>query len=366
MSAWYPGSTRQEISVPLPLSSTPVVGRRAFLGALTGAAVAGLAACARDEPTTRLAAAAPLPTEVDPKTALSISIHTSQKQLEGAGLLDTLPFRVKDWPNLSAGPDVIQGFRARSIDLASNAGVPPIQARAINYDAKIVAVQAVPVPIYKFATAPGSSISSLPDLKGKKIAFSQGQAQGVVVLRTLKELGLDKRDVTLVPLTSNQFYTALQSRQVDVAPLAEPNLTKYLNQFGGDGAKVIDMHAVDYLTVLWSPVEVLRDPAKAAAVRAFIPYWVRGTVWAWENRDAWSDLYYVKDQQLSPADAQRAAASTPRPTYPRSWDKAIAWEQETADLLAAGGFIPKVSAADLFDRRFETVAADAAPASYQE
>nr|WP_240942794.1 ABC transporter substrate-binding protein [Planosporangium thailandense] len=277
-----------------------------------------------------------------------------------------MPFRVKDWPNLSAGPDIIQGFRAHSIDLSSNAGVPPIQARAINYDAKIVAVQTVPTPTYTFATAPGSSISSLSDLKGKKIAFSQGQAQGVVVLRTLAELGLKNHDVTLVPLTSNQFFTALQSRQVDAAPLWEPNLTKYLNQFAGDGARAIAMHAVDYLTILWSPVEVLRDPAKAAAVRAFIPFWVRGTVWAWENRAAWTDLYFVKDQQLSPADAQRAAASTPRPTDPRSWDKAIAWEQETADLLAAGGFIPKVKAADLFDRRFETVAADAAPASYRE
>jgi sulfonate transport system substrate-binding protein len=344
-----------------------VLNRRALLGALTGAAVTvGLGACARAQPATGLAAAAPLPTKVDPKTSLSIAIHIGQKQLEGAGLLGTLPFQVSAWPNLTAGPDIIQGFRAHSIDVASNAGVPPIQARAINYDAKIVAVQTVPVPIYKFATAPGSSISSLSDLKGKKIAFSQGQAQGVVVLRTLKELGLNNRDVTLVSLTSTQFYTALQSRQVDAAPLGEPNLTKYINQWARDGAKAIDMHAVDYLTILWSPVEVLSDPAKAAAVRAFIPFWVQGNVWAWENKAKWTDLYYVKDQQLSITDGQRVVASTPKPTYPRNWDKAIAWEQETADLLAAGGFIPKVKTADLFDRRFEKVAAEAAPASYQE
>jgi sulfonate transport system substrate-binding protein len=89
-------------------------------------------------------------------------------------------------------------------------------------------------------------------------------------------------------------------------------------------------------------------------------------VWAWENRENWTDLYYVKDQQLSRTDAQRVVASTHKPTYPRSWDKAIAWEQETADLLAAGGFIPNVKAADLFDHRFEKVAAEAAPASYRE
>ena len=83
-----------------------------------------------------LAAAAPVPTEVDRATSLTISIRRTRIQLEGAGLINELPFTVKEWANLEAGPDVIQGFRARSVDLANNAGVPPIQARAINYDAK--------------------------------------------------------------------------------------------------------------------------------------------------------------------------------------------------------------------------------------
>src|SRR5699024_247548 len=126
-----------------------------------------------------------------------ISIRPTQKQLEGSGLIGKLPFKIREWVNLNAGPDIIQGFRARSIDLASNAGIPPIQARAINFQARIVAVQAVPIPIYTFATTPASGINGLGDLKGKKIAFSQGQAQGVVVLRTLKELGLKHTDVTL-------------------------------------------------------------------------------------------------------------------------------------------------------------------------
>ncbi|MFF5233724.1 ABC transporter substrate-binding protein [Dactylosporangium sp. NPDC000521] len=346
--------------------SQPAVGRRAFLGTLLGSAAAlGLGACAGDPAGDALAAAAPVPTEVDRATALTISIRRTRIQLEGAGLIDQLPFTVKEWANLEAGPDVIQGFRARSVDLANNAGVPPIQARAINYDAKIVAVQTVPKPIYKFATVPGANINALSDLRGKKIAFSQGQAQGVVVLRTLKELGLSTKDVQLIALTSNQFYTALQSKQVDAAILAEPSLTKYLDQYGKDGAKGLDMNAVDYLSVLWAPTEVLQDKAKAAAIRGFIPFWVKGNIWAWEQQDAWIDRYYVADQKVTKADGQRILAATPRPVFPTSWDRAIAWEQETADLLAAGGFVPQVKAADLFDRRFEPVASEAAGAKYQ-
>lgn len=346
--------------------STPALRRRTLLASFGAAAAAfGLGACAEAD-AGGLSDDAPLPTEVDPATALSIAIRPTQKQLEGSGLIAKLPFQVKEWVNLGAGPDIIQGFRAKSIDIANNAGIPPIQARAINFDAKIVAVQTVPIPIYQLATIPGSGIDTLADIKGKKIAFSQGQAQGVVVLRTIKELGLKNSDVTLVPLTSNQFFTALQSRQVDAAPLGEPNLTKYLSQFGRDGAKAVEIKAVDYLSVLWSPSAVLADPKRAAAVRSFIPFWVQGAVWGWENQSAYIDVYFVKDQQVTSADGQRILAAAPKPVFPTSWDKAIGWEQETADLLADGGYVPSIKATDLFDRRFEKIAADAAPAAYRE
>lgn len=350
----------------------PDPGRRTLLSSLLGitalgATGLGLLGCARDETIgPKLAADAALPTTVPPGVELIISIHVTHKQLEAAGLLARLPFKVADWPNVVAGPDVIQGFRARSIDVAANAGIPPIQAEAIGFDARIVAVATKPRPIYEFATAPGSAIGALADLRGKKIAFSQGQAQGVVVLRTLKELGLTQNDVTLIPLNSPQFLTALQSGQVDVAPLGEPTLTKYLTQYRKDGARGIAMSAVDYLTVLWSPAEVLADEAKAAAVRAFVPFWAQAQVWAWEHQDAWINHYYVKDQGVTAEDGRRIVAANAEPRFPTSWDKAIAWQQETIDLLAEGGYVPSFGAGQLFDRRFERVAADAVPAAYRE
>jgi sulfonate transport system substrate-binding protein len=348
------------------MSDVPLLSRRTVLTGLLGATAAGLAGCAGAADGADLSAAAPLPTTVASDTELTIAIHTAHVALQASGQLGKLPFRVADWPNISAGPDVIQGFRARSIDLASNAGIPPIQARAIGVDAKIVSVQTKRTPLYTYATAPGSAITGLDDLRGKKIGFSQGQAQGLVVLRTLKEQGLTPADVQLVTLSSTKFLVALQSRQIDIAPLGEPVLTKYLTGYGKDGARAIPMTAIDYLTILWAPGEVLADARKAAAVRAFIPYWAQSKIWAYENPDAWIDAYYVKDQSVSVADGKRILASEDKPAFPTDWDKAQAWQQESADLLVEGGYIRAIKAADLFDRRFETIAADAVPAGYRE
>ena len=340
--------------------------RRTLLTGLVGAAATGLAGCATGPARAQLDTAAPLPTTVAADTELVVAIHATQIALQASGQLAALPFRVPQWPNLTAGPDVIQGFRARSVDLASNAGIPPIQARAIGYDAKIVAVQTKKVPQYTYATAPGSVIAGLGDLRGRKIGFSQGQAQGLVVLRTLKEQGLTPKDVRLVPLSSTKFLVALQSRQIDIAPLAEPSLTKYVGEYGKDGARAVPMTAVDYLTILWAPSEVLADDRKLAAVRAFIPFWAKSKVWAYENKDSWIDAYYVKDQGVTAADGKRILATEDKPAFPTNWDKAQAWQQESADLLAEGGYIKPIKAADLFDRRFQSIAADSVPAAYRE
>jgi sulfonate transport system substrate-binding protein len=343
------------------------VNRRTLLGGLLGTAALGLAGCGGEANAgTKLSAAAPLPTDVAADASLTISIHSAEVALRAAGQLGKLPFKVASWPNITAGPDVIQGFRAHSIDLANNAGIPPIQAEAINVGAKIVAVQTRQKPIYTLATAPGSPIAGIGDLRGKKIAFSQGQAQGLVVLRTLKEQGLSTKDVQLVTLTSNQFLVALQNKQVDVAPLGEPQTTKYLDEYTKDGAKGIPTTAVDLLSILWAPTEVLADEKKAGAIRAFIPFWAQSQVWQYENQDKWIDAYYVKDQGVTAAAGKRIVTALDKPVFPRNWDKARDWEQESADLLVAGGFIKPIKAENLFDRRFQSIAAESVAAQYQE
>jgi sulfonate transport system substrate-binding protein len=353
----------------MPSSPVSGVDRRLFLTSLLGAAagVAGLSGCAGSSAAadTKGVSTAPLADKVPAGTSLKIAsyLNTQQLQFELAKL--ELPFKVSSWVNIGAGPDVINAFRAKSLDLANNAGIPPIQAHYQGFDAKIVAINITRKPNYLFATKPGSGIRSVADFKGRKLAFSQGQAQGVVLLRALKKAGLKYDDVTLVPLTSNQFLTALQSGQVDIAPLANTQSPAYLQQYASKGARVITTDVVDLLNLLWAPTSVLNDPAKAAAVAAYIPYWAKGQVWTYEHPDAWNEEFYVKTQNLTLAQAQGITKLANKPLFPPSWDEAIKWEQETADLLAEGGFVKRFDVSSLFDHRFEDIATKAVPAEYR-
>ncbi|MEU4656696.1 ABC transporter substrate-binding protein [Streptomyces sp. NPDC023723] len=354
------------------MPSPPLSGldRRLFLTSLlgAGAAAAGLSGCAdRSAAADAGAATAPLAEQVPAGTSLKISSYQNvqQVQFKLAGFSGELPFKVADWLNVGAGPDVINAFRAGSLDVANNAGIPPIQAYYQGYDAKIVAINITRKPICLFATRPGSDIRDVAGFQGKRLAFSQGQAQGVVLLRALKEAGLKYDDAELVPLTSNQFLTALQSGQVDIAPLGTAQVPSYLEQYGAKGARVIKTDVVDLLNLLWAPATVLADRAKAAAVAAYVPYWAKGAVWQYEHPDQWNREFYVKTQNLSLAQAESITELANKPLFPPSWDEAVRWEQETADLLAEGGFVDGFDVERLFDRRFEALAAKAVPAGYR-
>jgi sulfonate transport system substrate-binding protein len=353
----------------MPSSPVPGVDRRLFLTSLLGAAagVAGLSGCANGTAAadSKDLSSVPLADKVPAGTALKIASYQGAQQLQFrlAGL--TLPFKVANWLNIGAGPDVINAFRAGSLDVATNAGIPPIQAHYQGFDAKIVAIGLTRKPNYLFATRPGSELRTVADFRGKKLAFSQGQAQGVVLLRALKKAGLAYDDVRLVPLTSNQFLTALQSGQVDVAPLANSQAPAYLKQYAAKGAHVIATDVVDLLNLLWAPASVLGDRAKAAAIAAYIPYWAKGQIWAWEHPDAWNEQFYVKTQNLTLTQARDITKLANKPLFPPRWDEAIAWEQETADLLAEGGFVKKFDVSTLFDHRFEDIVAAAVPAQYR-
>jgi sulfonate transport system substrate-binding protein len=302
-----------------------------------------------------------IPPKVPPDTTLVIGDPMTQEALVLSGEADKLPFKAT-WANISGGPNTIQAFRAHALDIGEVADIPPIHATWTGLPVKIVATRfrqdPINHPIYLLGIAPGAVVKSLADLRGKKIAYSPGQAQGALILRILQKAGLSKSDVTLVelPSTGDVYANALSSNLVDAAPLGVVVAKRYLANYGRSGAKVISHGLRDDPAFLYAPTSVLADPAKAAAIREYIKFWARAQRWMDLHPAQWIAGYYVGQQGLSDADARFAASEAGRLDIPATWADVIKREQGTVDLLAHETGEPRLNAADLFDRRFETVA----------
>jgi sulfonate transport system substrate-binding protein len=307
---------------------------------------------------------APLLTEVPAGTKLVVGDPQTQKALELSGLINEIPFEI-EWTNLSGGPQTSEAFRAHALDVGSVAEIPSIFANWNNLPVRNIAYRErkdpITHPIYRFGIAPGVEVKSLADFRGKRIAFSPGQAQGALVLRALQAAGLTRQDVTLVelPSTGDVYPVALASHQVDIAPIGGVYIRHYINQYGPEGATLVEHGLRDDPGHLYAPQWVLDDPAKAAALAVYVGFWARATEWINNNPEAWIEGYYVKDQGLSKEDGQYLVDLTGELVVPSSWDEVIGRHQQTIDLLGKELGYEPYSAENIFDRRFETLAAAA-------
>jgi sulfonate transport system substrate-binding protein len=334
------------------------------IGLTAAPLVAVLAACggssnaADDKPALALTAA--LPTAVPKGTTLVVGDPQVEQALRLSGELDKFTFPVT-FANISGGPQTLEAFRAKALDVGAVADIPPLQAEWTGVDTRIVAAQfrqqPEAHPLYQLGVAPGVAVKSLADLRGKKIAYSPGQAQGALVLRVLQKAGLSQQDVELVelPSTGDVYPTALASKQIDVAPIGGVQVKRYLSKYGRDGATVIPHGLRDDPGHLYALESSLQDPGKAAAIREYVAHWGVALKWIDEHPKEWIEGYYVKSQGLTTADGDYLVKAAGVRDVPTDWSDAIERHQATADLLAAEQERPHLDVATVWDLRFEKV-----------
>ena len=172
--------------MPIPRNTSRTT-RSSVAAALALAAAVLLAGCGGDATAggtgTKLALDAALPTTVPAGAKIVVGDPTTQKALELSGQLDKVSGFVQ-FANLSGGPQTTEAFRANALDVGSVAEIPSIHATWTGLHVKIVASKfrqdPINHPIYELGVAPGVEVKTLADLRGKKIAYSPGQAQGAL------------------------------------------------------------------------------------------------------------------------------------------------------------------------------------------
>ena len=312
----------------------------------------------------KLALDAPLPTTVPDGTKIVVGDPATEVALKLSGQIDKVSKFVQ-FANLSGGPQTTEAFRAHALDVGAVAEIPSIHATWTGLHVKIVAskfrLDPLNHPIYELGIAPGTTVKTLSDLRGKTIAYSPGQAQGALVLKVLQKAGLTKDDVKLIelPSTGDVYTNALAAKQVQVAPIGGVQIKRYLAKYGKDGGTTIQHGLRDDASHLYVPTESLENPAKAAAIRAYVAAWGIAQDWIDKHPKEWIEGYYVKDQGLSESDGQWLVDNAGHPDISADWSGAIQRQQETIELLAKETGNPVIQAKDLYDLRFESVAADA-------
>ena len=117
----------------------------------------------------------------------------------------------------------LEYLNSEAVDFGSTAGLAALLARANGNPIK--AVYIFSRPEWTALVVPkGSSITSVADLKGKKVAATKGTDPFLFLLRSLRQFGLRRDDVQIVHLQHPDGRVALEQGKVDAWAGLDPHM----------------------------------------------------------------------------------------------------------------------------------------------
>lgn len=119
-----------------------------------------------------------------------------------------------NWIKSAGSNKANEALRANAIDIGSTAGSAALLARSNGSPIQVIDIFSQPE--WAAIVIPGgSTITSVADLKGKKIAATKGTDPYFFLLQSLNEAGIAQTDVTVEVLQHADGWAALQNGSVD-------------------------------------------------------------------------------------------------------------------------------------------------------
>lgn len=240
-----------------------------------------------------------------------------------------------EWKRFVSGPPLMEALGAGAIDFGSAGETPPIFAQAAGAPLVYLGAETPSPTGEAILVLDKSPITTLAELKGKKVAFNKGSNVHYLYLRALEKAGLSPKDVTPVYLAPADGRAAFERGSVDAWVIWDPYLaagqaglkTRVLVDgsglvanrqfyFGRRGFTDASVHAAFKQALIDTDARAAADLNAAAATLAPSVNLPEAVIAKAVNRQSWSyqaiDPAIVHDQQVI-ADTFHALGLIPKP-----------------------------------------------------
>lgn len=254
---------------------------------------AGLGAAAIAAPILR-AAASPLggqeeKSDIDLK-AVTVRFGTpsplNNVRLAASKQLENAEFKI-DLPNFAGSTPALEALNAGAIDLMSG-GVGNLLSIAAN-PGKSAIVGVITNFFYAgILLPPNSSVKSVADLKGKRLAVLRGSGTDYRAAQVLEAAGLKWTDITPINLGPAEGLGALMGGSIDAWAMWDPNAAVAELQ---NGAKVLAELEIPSYNYVCASTAAIADPAKEAAIARMMLRDLRSYKWVRDNPAQWTSEF---------------------------------------------------------------------------
>lgn len=212
-----------------------------------------------------------------------------QSVIEAAGLDDT-PYKV-EFSILQGGNKVMEALAANQIDLGAGSQIPPLSASqaANGGNFKVIAVRYGSTLQQELIAAPGSGITSVAQLKGKKVGYVKNTTAHYFLSKMLTKAGLTWQDIDAQALSTADGATAVASGNID-AWASYDNSVRVPKEKGATTIESAqNILSGNYL--FYASLPAIEDEAYHAAIEDWLGRWHNAHQWARENPNEWAAFY---------------------------------------------------------------------------
>ena len=261
------------------------------------------------------------------------AILMAERQQRGLeAVLNPLGIEVQ-WLEFAFGPPILEAMRVGSVDLGYVGDAPPIFAQAAKSD--LLYVAAVPASAEGILLPAGSTLQTLRDLKGKRIAYARGSSAHNLTIAAVEKAGLALTDVQQTPLAPADAAAAFERGAIDAWTIWDPYYAIYETRAGVRVLTTSDGIAPQNSFIMATRAFAVENPGILPKIVAELS---RITTWAAANRGEVAKL--VSDGTGVPLEpTSRVMARYPFAVLPISAEH-IRSQQDIADRFHRLGVIP--------------------------
>jgi sulfonate transport system substrate-binding protein len=127
-----------------------------------------------------------------------------------------------EWTEFPGGPQLLEALNVGSIDIGHTGEAPPIFAQAAGAPLVYLAHEPASPHGEAILVPKGSSIRSVADLKGKKVALNKGSNVHYLLVKLLEQAGISYSDIETVFLPPADARVAFERGNVDAWVIWDP------------------------------------------------------------------------------------------------------------------------------------------------
>lgn len=151
------------------------------------------------------------------KSAVNLVVLKQQGVLE-----KRFPGTRVQWLEFPAGPQLLEALSVGSLEFGLTGDSPPVFAQAAGKDLYYVGAEPPKPESSAILVLPDSSVRTLHDLKGRKVALQKGSSAHFLLVRAVQKAGLQWSDIVPVYLAPADARAAFERKSVDAWAIWDP------------------------------------------------------------------------------------------------------------------------------------------------